>query len=180
MGYESPNFTLEITDGSFSIRFYPSFKTVVMPQSSWNGYSGFNDLFGYISGNNQQQQSMKMTVPVINEVTQTSLSMEFVIPEKFHHNTPQPNASYLQIKTYTNLRLGVVKFRGNPTSDQIKLQREKLTKWLINQNETMGTRYFVARYNAPYMPGILKTNEIWIMLGNPDKDHKNEVGGTEF
>jgi hypothetical protein len=179
MGYESPHFTIERTDGAFSIRFYPFFKTVVMPESSWNGYSGFNDLFGYISGNNKQGNTMKMTVPVINQVSEKKLTMEFVIPEKFYENTPEPSSSYLQLKTYTNLRLGVIKFRGNPTPEFIMHQREQLLLWLEKQHEQTHPLYFVARYNAPFMPGIFKTNEVWIMLGNLDTTHKNEVDDIE-
>lgn len=180
MGYESPTYNIERMDSNFSIRFYPFFKTVVMPQSTWNGYSGFNDLFSYISGNNHVGKSMKMTVPVINYVNQDLLTMEFVVPEAFYHHTPIPNADYLSIKTYTNLRLGVIQFRGQPSLKQITTHRNKLIHWLKNQQEIVGETYYVARYNAPFMPGIFKINEVWVTLGNLDKDHKSEADGIEF
>lgn len=175
MAYEAPLFEKILEEGAFSIRRYPFFKTVVMHHSSWDGYSGFNDLFNYISGQNKQRQAMKMTVPVINDVQRDQLSMEFVVPAQFYDNTPEPSVNYLSLKTYENMHLGVIHFRGNPSRMLIEKHYQSLLEWLQQKGYQPSPSYFVARYNAPFMPGLFKHNEVWIRLDTFDKDHKTVV-----
>jgi hypothetical protein len=177
MAYESPTYTVLFKEGKYEVRHYQTFKTIATSRASLNGYSGFNDLFSYISGNNEQQTAIKMTVPVVNAFTDQTMSMEFVIPEVHTKQTPTPRAQFLDTKVYTSLVVGVLTFAGNPSQSTVLEKKTLLQSWLATHRYQEEKAWYFARYNGPFYPGILRRNEVWITLGNGDKDHKNEVDG---
>lgn len=176
MAYESPKYTIERKEGAFEIRHYTTFKTISTPRASMSGYSGFNDLFSYISGNNQSNTAIKMTVPVVNTFQENTMSMEFVLPVIHQEGPPLPNQSDLEHKTYTSFRVAVLRFKGHVGGNTLLEQKEKLLTWLRHHNIPFEKPWYLARYQPPYLPGFFKHNEIWIKLGTSDTNHKNEDG----
>jgi effector-binding domain-containing protein len=162
--YESPTYTETLVEGHFSIREYTTFKTVKADQAKMNGYGTFDALFGYISGQNQNRTSMKMTVPVINDLQDEGMTMEFVIPKLHSDHTPSPSMSALEIKTYPSTLVAVARFSGSTSFDKIEQERLALLQWVESKGyKTQGT-VKIARYNAPFTPGFLRRNEIWISI----------------
>ena len=78
------------------IRFYPP--VMMAKYTSKTQGSGFEKLFGYISGNNTKNAKIAMTTPVHMEKKTDENSMAFVLPKKFSDgNTPQPNDPSLKV-----------------------------------------------------------------------------------
>ena len=85
--YESAEYTVIESDREFEIREYPDLMvaTTEMPQFDAQGNDGsFMRLFRYISGANQEQQKVAMTVPVFMEPESHDRAgqMGFVLPKK--------------------------------------------------------------------------------------------------
>ena len=91
-----PTTRLLESDGSFEIRQYPDLMmaTTTMEFASQGSDGSFMRLFRYISGENDAQQKVAMTTPVLmqTEAGATPGRMGFVIPEK-DRRAEHPRAS---------------------------------------------------------------------------------------
>ena len=82
--YETQPFRVVKNLQGLEIRYYPP---VMKIQSDNN----FGDLFGYISGKNQDKAKIAMTTPVYMKDSDGQEVMEFVLPNSFKSvNTPTP------------------------------------------------------------------------------------------
>merc|ERR1719384_310609 len=70
-GYECAPYTVLETAPDYQVRRYPSTKwaTVTMTRSPQTPNKSFMKLFGYISGANEDEAKISMTVPVATKVT---------------------------------------------------------------------------------------------------------------
>merc|ERR550534_431114 len=70
-GYECAPYTVLETATDYQVRRYPSMKwaTVTMTRSPQTPNKSFMKLFGYISGANEDEAKISMTVPVSTKVT---------------------------------------------------------------------------------------------------------------
>jgi effector-binding domain-containing protein len=164
MAYTSPNFNEVLKDGDFFIRRYDGFFTIATPYASWDGGESFGKLFQFISGYNDRQQTISMTVPVINDVKENSKTMEFFLPS--NHPIPNPIHPQLHIKTYPSSTYAVVRFRGYVNEKTVLTHYTRLRSWVENHHfEIIGT-FKVARYQGPYVPFFLRMNEVWLPIKN--------------
>ena len=65
MAYEEANYEIVKENKEYEIRKYSD--RLVIETNSMEG-NGFRKLFNYISGNNEKNQEIKMTVPVTQEI----------------------------------------------------------------------------------------------------------------
>lgn len=109
-----------------------------------------------------------MTAPVITKEGGSSeeknlVTMQFVLPSKYTLETaPTPTDDRVKLKEFPSKKYGVITFSGtvNP-----KLEEEQVQK-LKSSLETDGYKilggHLLARYNPPWTPWFLKTNEVMI------------------
>jgi hypothetical protein len=173
--YESPDYKVIKKINAYELRLYQGFYTIAVHEPSLKGYSGFGFLFQYISGYNQDQTKMKMTIPVINDFAADEQSMEFVIPRKHYQEIPQPLLKEMKIKHYPEQLVLVNTFTGlisvKKTNDEIA----RMDKFIAENGLEKLSAPKMARYNGPYTLPFLRHNEIWITVkttDNFDKDHK--------
>merc|ERR1712187_728924 len=76
--YEAAPYQVIRTDGDFEVREYPDINLVSI--NSENGNQGFRDLFNYISGDNEMNEKIPMTVPVYMQDVDNMEKMAFVMP----------------------------------------------------------------------------------------------------
>ena len=157
--YEEPRYQIIHQDKHFEIRAYEPYVTVTTSDSSLAG-SGFNRLFGFISGQNQAAQKMAMTIPVINDVA--SQTMEFVLPLEMDtiDKAPLPTSDQLTLKQYPKETVAVVYFSGRATVDVIEKQLAFLTEEAAKKGYVLSKHYRLARYNSPFSFPFLRRNEI--------------------
>lgn len=161
--YESPLYDVLRKDDSIEVRKYHAFDTVAVSESKLSGYSGFGLLFSYISGNNQNQTKMAMTIPVINDFEDDGMTMEFVVPSIYKDKSiPLPNHEHLKIKHYDEHTVCTITFKGITTQKNIDRQTKKLREWINKENLIEQGRYRLARYNPPFSLPYLRRNEILI------------------
>ena len=159
--YEAPKYEVIKKDNKFEIRLYEAFDTTSVDENKLAGYSGFNLLFSYISGNNKSNEKISMTVPVINEFKDESMSMEFVVPSKYKgSDIPIPLNPNLVTKHYPKHHAASISFRGRSTKNHVERMKNQLIEWM-SRNDVAATGPFrLARFNPPFTPPCFRHNEI--------------------
>ena len=110
MAYEETNYEIVKENKIYEIRKYPN--RLVIETSSIQG-NGFRKLFNYISGNNKENEEIKMTVPVTQENKNGNMTMQFYLPSKFDKdNAPKPTNSEVKILTIEGGYYAVIEYSG--------------------------------------------------------------------
>ncbi len=167
--YESAEYQIVESDGSFEVREYPDLMLVTTPmefQSQGNDGS-FGRLFQYISGENESSRKVAMTTPVFMENADESSrgQMGFVIPkEVVAEGTPDPKRDNVQLRERSGGRFAVIRFSGRVSSD-IRAENEKqLRAWMSSKSLVGDSRAEYAGYDPPWTPGPFRRNEVLVRL----------------
>ncbi|MEM7146503.1 MAG: heme-binding protein [Verrucomicrobiota bacterium] len=170
-GYESADYTTTTRDGPFEIREYPELALVSAPMknSDRDGMnSGFNQLFRYITGNNQSDTKIAMTTPVFIERSTQNPSMSFVLPGDIKApDAPEPNNAAVAVTTKKAGTFATCRFAGSRNSKTEQDATDKLKTWIAHQGlTTIGEPEF-AYYDPPWTPTFLRRNEVLMRLATP-------------
>ena len=176
---EPPHLTL-IKDGKYEIRQYePTIVAEVEITADMRraGNSGFRPLADFIFGNNTAREKIDMTAPVTRvksekiamtaPVTRTFddevWTVAFVMPKEWTMDTlPVPNNSDVRIREVPGELMATVKYSGVGRESVFEQKRIALETWLSEQGyEAVGAPRF-AGYDAPYVPGPFRRNEVMI------------------
>ena len=158
MAYEEANYEVVKENKNYEIRKYSD--RLVVETNSTQG-NGFRKLFNYISGNNEQKEEIKMTVPVTQEIKNGNMTMQFYLPSKFNKdNTPKPSNSEIEILTIEGGYYAVIKYSGRSSDKNFSKNKEILEKELKKDNVTILSPPIRASYNSPFTLPILKRNEV--------------------
>ena len=91
MAIEQAAYKVILKEGDFELRQYEPMIVAVSAEADLRGSSGFDKLFGYISGNNQESRKIAMTTPVMNDLGQENMSTAFVMPKEYSIDSlPKP------------------------------------------------------------------------------------------
>jgi len=159
--YESLNYTVIIKEHKFELRHYETYYTSSIKEKSLAGKSGFGVLFSYISGKNETNKKISMTVPVINELTD-DMTMEFVVPKELYQDIPTPNDERVTIKKHPAKDVAVYRFSWFSNDQKIKQIQTLLLDWIKMHNYTSNGHFILARYNPPITPPCFRKNELMI------------------
>ena len=158
MAYEEANYEVVKENKNYEIRKYSD--RLVVETNSTQG-NGLRKLFNYISGNNDQKEEIKMTVPVTQEIKNGNMTMQFYLPSKFNKdNTPKPSNSEIEILIIEGGYYAVIKYSGRSSDKNFSKNKEILEKELKKDNVTILSPPIRASYNSPFTLPILKRNEV--------------------
>lgn len=161
--FETAQFKLIKKDGDFEIREYTANYTAAVEEENLIEAEGFNKIFSYISGSNKEEEKISMTTPVINELKEGSVTTEFVLPSKYIQEViPEPRDGGIKIKKNEKRLSAAVKFSGSISENKINEYEEKLSTWLNMNNLKPDGVFRLARYNPPFVPALLRRNEILV------------------
>jgi len=168
MAIEEPKYTVIEKYEAFEIRKYESFlvaQTEVSGAFDERGGKAFRILIKYISGENQKQNNIKMTAPVIEESKNDSNSavISFIMPENFTLDSlPTPIDNRIILKENSAKNIAVLEYNGGWGEEKYKENEAILLKALQDANiKTIGKPNF-ARYNSPFALWFMRRNEIMI------------------
>ena len=162
MAYEEANYKVVKEKKEYEIRKYSD--RLVIETNSIEG-NGFRKLFNYISGNNEESQEIKMTVPVTQEIKNGSLTMQFYLPLKFNKdNVPKPSDSDIKILTIEGGYYAVIKYSGRSSDKNFLKNKDILEKQLKQDNIIIISPPIRASYNSPFTLPMLKRNEVMYRL----------------
>ena len=158
MAYEEANYEVVKENKEYEIRKYSD--RLVIETNSIEG-NGFRKLFNYISGNNEESQEIKMTVPVTQEIKNGSMTMQFYLPLKFNKdNAPKPSNSDIKILNIEGGYYAVIKYSGRSSDRNFLKNKNILEKQLKQDNITIISPPIRASYNSPFTLPMLKRNEV--------------------
>ena len=132
MAYEEANYEIVKENKIYEIRKYPN--RLVIETNSIQG-NGFRKLFNYISGNNKDNEEIKMTVPVTQEIKNGNMTMQFYLPSKFNKdNAPKPVNSEVKILTIEGGYYAVIEYSGRSSDKNFLKNKDILDKALKQDN----------------------------------------------
>ena len=158
MAYEEANYEVVKENKEYEIRKYSD--RLIIETNSIEG-NGFRRLFNYISGNNEKNQEIKMTVPVTQENKNGNMTMQFYLPLKFNKdNAPRPSNSDIKILTIEGGYYAVIEYSGRSSDKNFLKNKDILEKLLKQDNITILSPPIRASYNSPFTLPMLKRNEV--------------------
>ncbi len=181
---ETLKYTVVEEQGNFTIRQYEDYwvaRTTVQGNYSQSSDKGFNQLFGYISGQNSRQEKIAMTAPVVQreqgeKISMTSpvlqqkvpdgWTMEFVLPARFNHDTPppqplNPQVTVIKVQGY---KAAALRYSGNLSEKKFEQKTNELLTLIKQEGLEIAGEPFSAGYNPPWTIPFLKHNEVMIEL----------------
>merc|ERR1712079_136507 len=168
--YDSPPYTVvatfEVGSDSFEERNYEGGKNWACVNDATNGNRMFMTLFGYISGANEGNKEIAMTVPVSTKWTKQSdgsfvKEMCFYLSEKYQANPPQPTNSRVYIVNRPAMTVFTRRVGGYMNDNDWKEESETLDTMIESQNFQVKSEEFYANgYNSP-MQFWNRRNEVW-------------------
>jgi len=178
---DQPSYQLLNEVGHIQIRQYPALlvaETEIAADYKNASNQGFHRLAGYIFGNNQKQQSLAMTAPVIQEQQTETLAMTapviqqksedrwlmaFVLPKGYSVATaPIPNDKAVVIKELPAKKVAVIQYTGSLCESGIEKNADILTIWLNQQGHKALSPARSAAYDPPWTLPFLRHNEVQI------------------
>jgi effector-binding domain-containing protein len=158
--------------GKIEIRRYPS---LVIARVDVYGDSGFNLLFRFITGNNQQKSDIAMTAPVLSEqiamtapVLSDTGSIAFIMPEGYTiETTPEPIDDRVKIVEVPERTVAALRFSGRWSNSIFKKKSEELLAEIENAGLKVAGQVFSMRYNGPFTPWFLRRNEVAVAVELP-------------
>ena len=158
MAYEEANYKVVKENKNYEIRKYSD--RLVIETNSTQG-NAFRKLFNYISGNNEQKEEIKMTVPVTQEIKNGNMTMQFYLPSKFNKdNAPKPVNSEVKILTIEGGYYAVIEYSGRSSDKNFLKNKDILDKALKQDNLLVLSPPIRASYNSPFTLPMLKRNEV--------------------
>ena len=158
MAYEEANYKVVKENKNYEIRKYSD--RLVIETNSTQG-NAFRKLFNYISGNNEQKEEIKMTVPVTQEIKNGNMTMQFYLPSKFNKdNAPKPSNAEIEILIIEGGYYAVIKYSGRSSDKNFLKNKDILEKQLKQDNVVILSPPIRASYNSPFTLPILKRNEV--------------------
>ncbi len=185
MAIETPKHEVVKQYADFEIRRYAPYvvaETEVEGDQGDVGSEAFSRLGGYIFGNNQGARKIAMTAPVTQAPTAgTKISMtapvtqvssgprtwrvQFMMPSEHSLKTlPVPTDARVQLRTVPAKQFAAIRYSGTWSKRNYDEHLALLKAGLAREGLTSNGEPVWARYDPPFKPWFLRTNEILLEL----------------
>jgi hypothetical protein len=189
MANETPKYSVVQRLGEVEVRDYPGFivaETTVGGERGAAGNEAFGRLGGYIFGNNRSKAKLAMTAPVMQEPKREKLAMtapvtqtgsgagwvvQFMMPSQYTLEAlPEPTDARVTLRQLPPRRFVALRYSGtwseaNFTEHLVALRAAVEREHLQATGEPLW-----ARYDPPFKPWFMRTNEILLELAPPAAD----------
>lgn len=183
MATETPKHEVLKRYADFELRAYAPYvvaETVVEGDQADVGNAAFSRLAGYIFGGNQgakkiamtapvsqvpqEGQKIAMTAPVAQVRTGTrSWRVQFMMPSEYTlQSLPQPNDPRVELRELGPRRFAVLRYSGTWWQKNYDDHLELLRAAMRREGLSAKGEPVWARYDPPFTPWFLRTNEILI------------------
>ena len=169
MAYEETNYEVVKKNEIYEIRKY-SDRLAIETEISNQG-SSFRKLFNYISGNNENNEEIKMTTPVTQVEKKGSMTMQFYLPSRFNKdNIPSPSNSDVKILNIKGGYYAVIIYSGRASDKNFIKHKNILENELIKKDDILILSPPIkATYNSPFTLPLLRRNEVMFEVNIKNK-----------
>ena len=158
MANEEAKYVVVKSNETYEIRKYSD--RLAVQALNTNENNSFRKLFNYISGDNETNEEIKMTIPVTQMVKKGNMTMQFYLPSKFNKdNVPSPSRSDVAIVNIEGGYYAVIKYSGRASNKNFIKHKEILENELKKDNISIAGPAIKASYNSPFTLPMLKRNE---------------------
>lgn len=171
---EEPRYQTVESDGPIEIRKYPALVTAGTEhrgdrQAALN--EGFRTLADYIFAKSRPGAKLPMTAPVLSDTDgDGSWRTRFIMPAgKARAELPSAPLG-VELTSEPARRVAAIRFSGRADDATLAAKEGALRSWLQLRGLPSEGKATHAFYNAPFLPGALRRNEVMIVL--------SEEGGT--
>jgi len=155
-GYKSAPYAVVRSDGKYELRDYPALTVAETPMG---GGSGFNRLFGFITGRNEGNQKIAMTTPVF--ISANESAMAFVMPADLK-TVPIPADGSVTVKEIPAGRFAVLQYSGERSRSQEERTLAELKAWMAAQGLPVLSQPLYGYFDPPWTPTFLRRNEVML------------------
>jgi hypothetical protein len=180
---ESPKYKVTRKEGKIEIREYDAVIVAEVELDSTYDSAlsgGFNELAGYIFGNNLKRarvpmtspvteqeirgpEKIPMTTPVTTEGKGGKYRVAFSMPSKYKlDNLPEPNNPAISFREIGPRKMAAIRFSGYLTEKVFKKKSGELGNWLGANALVPRGSYISAQYNPPWIPWFARRNEVLV------------------
>ena len=122
-------------------------------------------LFNPYTSDNKAREKLPMTSPVFVEPAPKSLTMRFLMPDKYTVETlPAPDDERVKFSVIPAQHYVVIRFSGTGRAQDFNQRAEELKEFAKNNNLKMTGAPISAYYNPPITPPIFRRNEVHIPI----------------
>ena len=167
MANEEAKYNVVKSSDVYEIRKYSNRLAVQVVNTSGN--NGFRKLFNYISGNNEKNQKIKMTVPVTVMEQSGNITMQFYLPSKFDkNNAPDPTVSDVEVINIEGGYYAVIKYSGRASENNFIKHKDILETELYKDGILISSPSIKATYNSPFTLPLMRRNEAMFKVDYKD------------
>ena len=168
MAYEEANYEVTKKNEIYEIRKY-SDRLAIEAEISNQG-SSFRKLFKYISGDNENNEEIKMTTPVTQIEKKGNMTMQFYLPSRFNKsNIPNPSNSDIKILNIKGGHYAVIIYSGRASEKNFIKHKNILENELKKDDISILGSPIKATYNNPFTLPLLRRNEAMFVINIEDK-----------
>ena len=158
MANEEAKYNVAKSNKIYEIRKYSDRLAVQALNTNQN--NSFRKLFNYISGDNETNEEIKMTIPVTQMEKKGNMTMQFYLPSKFNKdNIPNPSRSDVEIVNVEGGYYAVIRYSGRASDKNFIKHKEILENELKKDNISIKSPAIKASYNSPFTLPMLRRNE---------------------
>jgi hypothetical protein len=164
-----PEYVVLEKTGELEIRQYPTLivaRTRVQADFEDAGNMAFRRLAGYIFGDNAEKQKISMTAPVImapEPAGDGTYWVSFFMPEEYQlADLPSPTDGLVEITRVPATKMAVVIYKGGWSEGNYDSAMERLMRLLSSTRWKVSGEPVWARYNSPFRPSFMRTNEVMV------------------
>ena len=169
MSVEEPAFRVQLRDGPFEVRDYPSLvvaEVVVSGDQRHAANQGFRMLASYIFGGNARREKIAMTAPVTLLPTDRRPGspipwveahwagqwvMRFTMPKAYVIDAlPPPKDARVRLRAAQPTRVAVVRFSGLANSEAFGVKAQELNAWMKRRALPAMGSAALAQYDPPW------------------------------
>ena len=165
MAIEEPDFEVLEERDDYEIRRYSHHLVAEVDVVGKDpGNRAFRILAGFIFGDNQSEEKMKMTAPVISApVDESTTTFSFVMERKYTLDTlPEPNDERIRLLQRPGGVVAARRYSGGWSEKAVAENRQQLLDALAEDGVELLGDAELARYDSPFKPWFLRRNEIMI------------------
>jgi hypothetical protein len=160
---ETPYIVLNKLECNVEIREYPAQIWAIVKGRQQN--EAVKILTDYISGKNEMQAKIGMTVPFITFGRGEERKVAFIMPSSYRLRTlPKPYRDDIKLESATSKKMAVIAFSGAVTPDTFDSNLRLLEEILKKHRTLWKDPPYLLQYNEPWTPPFMRRNEAAIRI----------------